>query len=186
MGRAQSRRTSPDGKPDGSTEGKSAGKPGGKAKKARRTKILLASFAALLIVFGGGAIATTYYFDSVDEFLPENFKTAQTTMIMAVTGKQIAQLGTANRINVPMNLIPEKSRLALIAGEDKDFFDHHGVSYTGIMRAAWKNLTSDESQGGSTITQQYIKIATEQAQISYARKLREAVLARKLEDKYDK
>ncbi|MEV0272654.1 transglycosylase domain-containing protein [Hamadaea sp. NPDC050747] len=185
-GRASVRSAEPD-VPVAEDGGQPRRKPlSGKAKKARRFKILIASFAAVLIVFGGGAIAMTYYFDSVDEFLPETFKNAQTTMIVAVNGKQIAQLGTANRINVPMDIIPEKSRFALIAGEDKDFFDHHGVSYSGIMRAAWKNLTSDESQGGSTITQQYIKIATDQAQISYARKLREAVLARKLEDKYDK
>ncbi|NUT21864.1 MAG: penicillin-binding protein, partial [Hamadaea sp.] len=158
-----------------------------KAKKAKRTKILIASFAAFLIVFGVGAIGGTYYFDSVDELTPDNFKTAQTTMIMAADGKtQMAQLGSENRIMVPITSIPEKTRLAMIAGEDKDFFEHHGISYSGIMRAAWKTLTTDETQGGSTITQQYIKIATDQAQISYARKLREAVLARKLEDKYDK
>ncbi|NUR46926.1 MAG: penicillin-binding protein [Hamadaea sp.] len=158
-----------------------------KAKKAKRTKILIASFAAFLIIFGVGAIGGTYYFDSVDELTPENFKSAQTTMIMAGDNKtQLAQLGSENRIMVPILTIPEKTRLAMIAGEDKDFFEHHGISYSGIMRAAWKTLTTDETQGGSTITQQYIKIATDQAQISYARKLREAVLARKLEDKYDK
>jgi len=169
---------------DGDRPGKGATE---KAKKARRLKILTASFAAFLIIFGVGAIGGTYFFDSVSEYLPENFKSAQTTMIMAADGKtQLAQLGTENRINVPMEVIPEKVRFALIGGEDKDFFEHHGISYTGIMRAAWKNLTSDDSQGGSTITQQYIKIATDQAQISYGRKLREAVLARKLEDKYSK
>jgi len=158
-----------------------------KAKKAKRLKILTASFAAFLIIFGVGAIGGTYFFDSVDEFLPDAIPNAQTTMIMAADGKtQLAQLGTENRINVPMEVIPEKVRFALIAGEDKDFLEHHGISYTGIMRAAWKNLTSNESQGGSTITQQYIKIATDQAQISYGRKLREAVLARKLEDNYSK
>ncbi|NUT31575.1 MAG: penicillin-binding protein [Hamadaea sp.] len=155
-------------------------------KKRKRVKILIAAFAAVLVIVGGGAIAGTYYFDSVEEFLPEKFESAQTTTILAANGKQIAQLGIENRIMVPMSTIPEQIRKALIAGEDKDFFEHDGVSYSGIMRAAWYNLTSDDTQGASTITQQYIKIATEQAQISYARKLREAVLARKLEDKYDK
>jgi membrane peptidoglycan carboxypeptidase len=172
---------------DGDGDGRRRQLSTDKAKKAKRTKILIASFAAFLIVFGVGAIGGTYYFDSVDALTPENFKTAQTTMIMAGDGKtQIAQLGSENRIMVPILSIPEKTRLAMIAGEDKDFFEHHGISYSGILRAAWKTLTTDETQGGSTITQQYIKIATDQAQISYARKLREAVLARKLEDKYDK
>ncbi|NUT33813.1 MAG: penicillin-binding protein, partial [Hamadaea sp.] len=180
------------GGPRGPRNGRPGGEKGGgpsaeKAKKAKRLKILTASFAVVLILFGAGAIGGTYFFDSVEDFQPEDFQNAQTTMIMAADGKtQLAQLGTENRIMVPMSTIPEKVRKALIAGEDKDFFEHDGISYSGIMRAAWNNLTSSETQGASTITQQYIKIATEQAQISYARKLREAVLARKLEQKYDK
>jgi membrane peptidoglycan carboxypeptidase len=106
---------------------------------------------------------------------------------MAADNKtQLAQLGTENRINVPMEVIPEQIRNALIAGEDKEFYQHHGISYSGILRAAWNNLTSSDTQGASTITQQYVKLATDQSQITYARKLREAVLARKLEDKYSK
>lgn len=178
----------PGGRGPGGPRGPKGGKPSGdKAKKAKRTKILIASFAAFLIIFGVGAIGGTYYFDSLKDILPDNIVTAQTTMIMAADGKtQIAQLGTENRINVPMESIPEQIREALIAGEDKDFFRHHGISYTGILRAAWNNLTSGDTQGASTITQQYVKLATEHSEISYARKLREAILARKLEDKYSK
>ncbi|NUR26034.1 MAG: penicillin-binding protein, partial [Catenulispora sp.] len=153
----------------------------------RRIKIITASLAAFLILFGVGAIGGTYYFDSVDEFTPDKIPTAQTTAIMASDGKtQIAQLGTENRITVPMSIIPDQVRKALIAGEDKEFYDHHGISYSGIARAAWNNISGGDTQGASTITQQYIKIATQQSQITYARKLREAVLARKLEDKYSK
>ncbi|WP_051366577.1 transglycosylase domain-containing protein [Hamadaea tsunoensis] len=176
----------PRGRDGGSGGGKGA--PRSKnAKKSRRIKIITASVAAFLILFGVGAIGGTYYFDTVDEYLPDAIPTAQTTAVMASDGKtQIAQLGTENRITVPMSIIPDQVRKALIAGEDKEFFDHHGISYSGILRAAWNNVTGGDKQGASTITQQYIKIATQQSQITYARKLREAVLARKLEDKYSK
>src|SRR5581483_7911841 len=71
-------------------------------------------------------------------------------------------------------------------GEDKNFYRHHGIDMTGVARAAWNNLTGGQTQGGSTITQQYARQAAGDLEISYARKLREAVMARKLEDKYTK
>ena len=56
----------------------------------------------------------------------------------------------------------------------------------GIARAAWNNLTGGETQGASTITQQYARQAASDLEMSYARKLREAVMARKIEDQYNK
>ena len=153
----------------------------------RRKRTLLMAFAAFLILFGATAVIGTYYLDSVGVLSPENLAGAQTTKIMADDGKtQIAQLGTENREAIPMTVLPEPVKNALIAGEDKDFYGHHGVSVSGIMRAAWNNVTGGDTQGGSTITQQYVKIATKDMEMSAFRKLREAVLARKLEDKYDK
>lgn len=154
---------------------------------ARRRKLVLLSFAAFIILFGSSAIVTTFYIDSVDILKPENLPNAQTTKIFADDGKtQVAQLGTENREAIPMGIVPEPVKNALIAGEDKDFYDHEGVSVSGIMRAAWNNVTGGDTQGASTITQQYVKIATKDVEMSIFRKLREAVLARKLEDEYDK
>lgn len=154
---------------------------------ARRRKVLTIAFAAFIILFGTTAIVVTYYVDNVAMLDPKNLPSAQTTKIFADDGKtQIAQLGTENREAIPMSLLPDPVKNALIAGEDKDFYNHHGVSVSGIARAAWNNVTGGDTQGASTITQQYVKIATQDLEMSIFRKLREAVLARKLEDKYGK
>ncbi|WP_051366579.1 transglycosylase domain-containing protein [Hamadaea tsunoensis] len=156
-------------------------------KEARRRKKLLVAFAAFIMLFGTTAIAFTWFVDSVDEIRPENLQAAQPTKIMADDGKtQIAQIGTENREDIPMSILPDPVKNALIAGEDKDFYNHHGVSFSGIIRAAWNNVTGGDTQGASTVTQQYVKIATKDMEMSVGRKLREAVLARKLEDKYNK
>jgi membrane peptidoglycan carboxypeptidase len=75
---------------------------------------------------------------------------------------------------------------AVAAAEDKNFLKHNGIDMKGIARAAWNNFTGGDKQGASTITQQYARHVAELKEISYSRKLREAVIARKLESKYDK
>ncbi|MBB5870988.1 membrane peptidoglycan carboxypeptidase [Allocatelliglobosispora scoriae] len=168
--------------------GSSSAKPAtATSKKRKRRKILLASFAAVIILMGTGAIAGTYFFDSVDAITPDKLPNQQVTAVYAADGKtQLAQLGAENRIAVDVTKLKPEVQHALIAGEDKNFYNHHGVDFAGIARAAWNNITSSDTQGASTITQQYVKFATQDMDISYGRKLREAVLARKLEDKYTK
>jgi membrane peptidoglycan carboxypeptidase len=152
----------------------------------RRKRMWLIAFAAFLILFGTTAVVATAYMDNVGVLDPNTLSSAP-TKIMSDDGKvQMAQLGAENREPIPMSILPEPIKNALIAGEDKDFYHHHGVSFSGIMRAAWNNVTGGDTQGGSTITQQYVKIATKDKEMSAFRKLREAVLARKLEDKYNK
>lgn len=76
---------------------------------------------------------------------------------------------------------------AVIAAEDASFYQHRGVSIPGIVRAALRNVLQGEiAQGGSTISQQYIKIVTGQDQRTALRKVREAALAMKLEQHYAK
>jgi membrane peptidoglycan carboxypeptidase len=77
---------------------------------------------------------------------------------------------------------------AVIAAEDKDFYDHNGVSLRGLARAAWANLTGGEiQQGGSTISQQYVKNAVlRDPSRTFTRKFKEAILAIKLERRYSK
>ncbi len=70
---------------------------------------------------------------------------------------------------------------AVLAAEDRSFYDHGGVSPLGIGRAVWNNLTGGSTQGGSTITQQYAKNAYLTQERSWDRKVKEALLAFKLE-----
>ncbi|NUR71725.1 MAG: penicillin-binding protein [Hamadaea sp.] len=141
----------------------SAEPAGRKRRRSRKYRVVVALAATLAVLLGGGLLVTTYYVDSVDALQPESFQSAGVTTIMAADGKtQLAQLGTVNRIAVPMTVIPDKVRGALIAGEDRDFFK--------------------DSFRGSELTHRYVRLATQMTGNSY----RETVLARKLEDQYDR
>ncbi|HMB53848.1 MAG TPA: PBP1A family penicillin-binding protein, partial [Thermoanaerobaculia bacterium] len=83
--------------------------------------------------------------------------------------------------------VPEELIWAILAAEDEKFFEHGGVSLTGIARAAWANLRGGGiSQGGSTLTQQLVKNLYLSHERRFSRKLREATLAVLLEARYEK
>jgi membrane peptidoglycan carboxypeptidase len=187
MGRASASQVSA--QPTGQAEqpATQAGNPDGKkgaGPKRRWRNLVLAAMAAFILLAGAGVIAGTYFYDTVPE--PADFSTAQNTFVYSADGQQIAKLGGENRIIIAMGTLSDEVKKALIAGEDKNFFDHSGIDLWGIARAAWNNLTGGETQGASTITQQYARNAAKDLGVTYARKLREAVMAQRLEQKYNK
>ncbi|HEX6683998.1 MAG TPA: transglycosylase domain-containing protein [Candidatus Limnocylindrales bacterium] len=156
-----------------------------KKKSRRGRRILGVALSTLVVLLGLGFLGGSYFYDTVPR--PSELTLANSTEVYATDGKtQLAKLGAQNRTEVPMSKLPEEVRNALIAGEDKKFYQHRGIDMLGIARAAWNNLTGGERQGASTITQQYARHAANDMEITYARKLREAVMARKIEDEYDK
>jgi membrane peptidoglycan carboxypeptidase len=155
------------------------------AKRRRRANILTAAAAVVVILLGAGVVAGTWYFDDVrlEEPKPED----QVTQLFAADNKTLlATVGRENRSIVPYQSISPVIKDAVMAAEDKNFTEHNGIDMKGILRAAWNNFTGGDTQGASTITQQYARHAAELKEISYNRKLREAVLARKIEDKFTK
>jgi penicillin-binding protein 1A len=83
---------------------------------------------------------------------------------------------------VPLDSISDYAKSATIAIEDKDFYSHNGFVFSSFMRAVWVNLTSFSfSQGGSTITQQVVKNSILTKDKTPTRKLKELILALKLE-----
>ena len=164
----------------------SAGKILSKAsKRRRRTNILTAAAAVLVILLGAGVVGGTYFFDNVE--FTEPTAEAQTTQLLAGDNKTVlASLGQFNRSIVPDGKINPLIKLAVVSAEDKGFYKHNGIDMKGIARAAWNNFTGGDTQGASTITQQYAKYATKRKEITYNVKLREAVIARKMEDEYSK
>src|SRR5690606_28367448 len=92
-----------------------------------------------------------------------------------------------NRVDVTLDEMPDVLVAAVLAAEDRDFFDHRGVDPTGIARAAWRDIQGDAvQQGGSTITQQYVKLVYLTSERTITRKIKEAVLAVKLEQELEK
>ena len=113
---------------------------------------------------------------------------AVNTVIYDRHGDVIAELhGAENRVLVKSEQIPEVMKQATVAVEDQRFYEHHGVDVIGIARAAVVDLKAGAVvQGGSTITAQYVKNAYVGGERSVTRKLREAVLAWQLENRWDK
>ena len=121
--------------------------------------------------------------------LPPEVKLPSTSEIYDRDGRLIATYrDEVTRFIIDTTKLPNHVREAVIAAEDRDFFEHEGVSPAGMIRAAWANVTSGEvQQGGSTITQQYIKNAVlEDPSRTVERKMKEAILAIKLERRYSK
>ena len=95
--------------------------------------------------------------------------------------------GDVNRVVVPLSAVSPEMQNALLAAEDKDFFKHGGVDPLGIARAAWLDIRGGAgTHGGSTITQQYVKLTYLSSQRTVQRKVKEAVLSVKLEQKLTK
>lgn len=95
--------------------------------------------------------------------------------------------GDVNRVVVPLSQISPEMQNAILAAEDKDFFKHGGVDPVGIARAAWIDIRGgDGVHGGSTLTQQYVKLTYLSSERTFQRKLKEAILSVKLEQQLSK
>ncbi|HUD10784.1 MAG TPA: transglycosylase domain-containing protein [Candidatus Saccharimonadia bacterium] len=116
--------------------------------------------------------------------------TAQTTKFYDSTGQHLLYevYGNQNRSIVPFSDIPTDAREATIAIEDRHFYDEGAFSTLGILRAALVDITSRSTiQGGSTITQQYVKNALlDPADHSFSRKIKELILSLEIEQFYSK
>src|SRR5579859_1584520 len=124
---------------------------------------------------------------SVDEL--KAYRAPQVTRVLARDGNTVlAELFTQRRTVVPIQTLPAHVKLAFLAAEDAGFYEHEGLNYWGIARALVVNLRSGGTrQGGSTITQQVVKnllLATHERTLS--RKIREALLSRRLEQQLSK
>jgi membrane peptidoglycan carboxypeptidase len=159
---------------------------------------LLSAVIAAPIVVGGGLLAKSAsdHFDDLPTTLPVP-TLGRDSVILAADGSKIATLhGPENRIPVTIGQVAPIMKTAIVDIEDSRFYTHHGIDFRGLARAAFKDSDGGQ-QGGSTITQQYVKNvllytadtsqeAAAATDRSIARKLREARLAVALEQKWSK
>ena len=151
-------------------------------RRARRPKVgIIALVTALVIGFGGlGAFALLY---STTELPDPNadFQTNTTFIYYADGETKMGNLAVQNRQSISLAEMPETVKDAVVAAENRTFWEDSGISPRGIARAAWAIVTSGEVQGGgSTITQQYIKILYLDSDRTFTRKVRELMLAIKM------
>ncbi len=153
-----------------------------------RILLVLLALSVVGAVAGAGVIYFTLLrdlpeMDSVAEYAPP-----VTSRVLDRNGELIGEFYDERRMLVPYEAVPRHTVLAFVAGEDAAFFRHTGLDYMGILRAAWVNLAAggEVKQGGSTITQQTVKGLLLTPERKIQRKIKEMVLAQRLEQKLSK
>jgi membrane peptidoglycan carboxypeptidase len=135
------------------------------------------------------AMATTAYVIYRRTTIPNPNKEfqANTSFVYYADGKhKIGSFSLQNRQTIPLSEVPMHVQNAVVAAENRTFWTDKGVDPKSILRAAWNDLRSNSTQGGSTITQQYVKVLYLTEQRTWKRKLREAFLAIKLDNTLSK
>jgi penicillin-binding protein 1A len=140
------------------------------------------------LVVGVGMTSLVGFYGLASIPLPRDIDLPSAAAVYDVNGRLIGTYGDVRRFIIDTSTLPPYVGEAVVSAEDRRFYEHGGVDYRGVLRAALADLTSGRiRQGGSTITQQYVKNALlRDPSHSLARKLRELVLAVKLEDRYSK
>ena len=140
----------------------------------KRIGVVLASGFLFFVALFGIAYAMT----SVPE--PNSFAIKQSTRVLYADGKEMGKIGT-NRQIVGIDKISTAAQHAVLAAEDREFYNEPGISPKGILRALFSNVQAGGvSQGGSTITQQYAKNAFLTQDRTYSRKVKEVFIALKM------
>ncbi|MFD3517251.1 transglycosylase domain-containing protein [Streptomyces sp. NPDC058657] len=169
----------PDPEPDSEGKGK-------KAKRPKRTgwrrliptwRLVLGTFLLLALLLSGAFVAG-YTMVKIPE--ANDTATAQSNVYLYADGTPLARDGEVNRQNVKLSQVPKSVQHAVLAAEDRGFFNEPAVDPQAMVRAAWNTATGKGKQSGSTITQQYVKnyyLAQEQ---TVTRKVKEFFIAIKL------
>jgi penicillin-binding protein 1A len=152
-------------------------------------------FAAGTILFlvgiaGVAGLMWHYSKDLPDYSQLQDYEPPVMTRVHATDGSLLAEYAKERRLYLPIQAVPKMVINAFISAEDKNFYDHGGLDFQGIMRAGILYLqnygTSRRPQGASTITQQVAKNFLLTNEVSFTRKIKEALLAMKIERTYSK
>ncbi len=154
--------------------------------KSLLKKILISlSFIVLLIGFTVISILWIYSNKLPDYKFLTNYKPSVSSKLYSGDGNLVIDFSSEKRIFIPFNAIPKKIIHAFLSAEDKNFFKHPGVDAKGVVRAFYNNifniLSSKRLEGASTITQQVAKNFLLSNEVSIDRKIKEAILAFRIE-----
>ncbi|MFH1624035.1 MAG: PBP1A family penicillin-binding protein [Pseudomonadota bacterium] len=159
-------------------------------KRGRRlVKIIAATLLIPLSIVMLSAVGIYYYFsqDLPDLSLLKNYHPNITTKVYSDQGELIGEFYVERRIIVPITRIPKMLIEAFVAAEDSRFYEHRGINLPSVIRAFFKNIEAGRVvQGGSTITQQVTKYFLLSPERRFSRKIREAILAYRIENQLSK
>ena len=149
----------------------------------------LFTLGAILFVLGaaGAGIVIWKYSQELPDYTQLTaYQPAVTTRVHAGDGSLLAEYSKERRLYVPIDTMPRLVMNAFISAEDKNFYHHIGVDPEGIIRAAVTNLARGRRQGASTITQQVAKNFLLSSEQTFDRKIKEMLVALKIETAYSK
>jgi penicillin-binding protein 1A len=161
-------------------------------------RLLIRITSALLLLLLVGALAGYLILVRISSDLPDyqqlaNYEYPVVTRVLASDGRLLAEYAIEKRVYVPIRAIPRRVIDAFLAAEDKTFYEHPGIDVPGIANALRINLENEIFSGGdrrpvgaSTITQQVAKNFLLTNEVSYERKIKEAILAYRIEQAYSK
>ncbi|WP_322973268.1 transglycosylase domain-containing protein [Actinacidiphila soli] len=142
-----------------------------------------------LVLFGFATLTTVVGIAYANTQIPKDlnsFATQQDNVYYWADGTEMARTGQVNRQEMPLSKVPKGVRSAVLAAENESFYSDSGVSLRGISRAVLRMGSGGDTQGGSTITQQYVKNAYLNQQQTVSRKATEIFIAIKLDKKMSK
>ncbi len=158
-------------------------------------RYIAATVSLLLILVLAGAGATLYLFWTYGQSLPDyqqlaNYDPPVMTRVHAASGELMAEYAKERRLFVPVEAMPKTLINAFLSAEDKNFYTHPGVDIMGVLRAVFVNIRNLGSErrmvGASTITQQVAKNFLLSSEVSFTRKIKEAILAFRIERAFSK
>jgi membrane peptidoglycan carboxypeptidase len=155
--------------------------------------LLLSGWVGLFAFLGANSAYGTFE-DVTSDWVPDTRSMqltlpdlSRTSQIFADSGELLAELHDGrNSEPIPYSAIPEVMVNAMLAAEDEEFFEHEGVDFSAILSAAVDNLISDNTRGGSTITQQVVKNAFVGSENTIRRKVTEAFVSAEVERRFPK
>lgn len=169
--------------------GKGSGKSSGTHKKGLFIKILLGILSFFCILFLAGVGLFWYYAKDAPELTDKKLDATVSSKLYTQDGELFEDLGAEKREKISANELPKTLEDAIVSVEDRRFYKHIGVDPIRIIGSALSNFTSGGLQGGSTLTQQLIKLSffsTSAEDQTLKRKAQEAWMAVKLEQKKSK
>lgn len=159
----------------------------GASRKGGLRRLLKAVLAIGVVLALLGALAVVVLYKAID--IPDanaEFETETTHVYYRGGKEEVGQFAMQKRDRLSYEEMPQVIKDAVVAAEDRSFWTNPGIDIKGILRAAFSNASGNETQGASTITQQYVKILYLTSERSYKRKIKEAVVARKVAEEQSK
>ncbi|MFC9326329.1 transglycosylase domain-containing protein [Kitasatospora sp. NPDC057015] len=146
-------------------------------------RMLLTGLTGLLLL-GIAAFVTLYLIVPVPD--PNAHAVAQNNIYYYADGTELARTGAVNRSDVTLDQIPADTQHAVVSAEDRTFYRNKGVDLKGMIRAGWNTVTGQGTQGGSTITQQYVKNYYLTQDQTLSRKVKELFISLKVDQQQSK